>query len=350
MAGLLAPGPTLAMAEELRKRKGSRGLLEAVGGPMSYAPNPAVAALGQGLLGAQYLTGEKELGSGLASLSDMTAMMVGSRLPPAMRKIFAGVNAKTADKVKLAQAQEMDKAGADNRTIWQKTGWFKGPEGKWKFEIDDKGFDFDRSGDSVGIKGGGGYAEKVLPHKDLYAAYPDVAKTKVALDFPEGDFKGSRGGKYYPEQDYITTTTFQHETPSVALHELQHAVQKREGFARGGTPENAPIPLWDEITAVRTQKSQLGIDPYKIQNKISGGYRVDKDELDRLKAYEALVAREDQLLAKSREIGPYESYRRLAGETESRAVQSRMNMTKQQRGMLFPLDSYDVPLDQLIFR
>ena len=87
MAGLLAPGPTIAKAEELRKRRGSRGLLEAVGEPMSYAPNPVVAAVGQGLLGARYLTGEKELGSGLASLSDMTAMAVGSRLPPAIRNV-----------------------------------------------------------------------------------------------------------------------------------------------------------------------------------------------------------------------------------------------------------------------
>lgn len=87
MAGLLTPGPTLAKADELRAQRGSRGLLEALGGPMSYAPNPVVAALGQGLLGARYLTGEKEMGEGLASLSDMTAMMVGSRVPAALRNI-----------------------------------------------------------------------------------------------------------------------------------------------------------------------------------------------------------------------------------------------------------------------
>ena len=64
MGGLMQPGPTLYEAEERRKKKGSQGLLQALGEPMSYAPNPVVNALGSGLLGAQYLTGEKPLEEG----------------------------------------------------------------------------------------------------------------------------------------------------------------------------------------------------------------------------------------------------------------------------------------------
>lgn len=370
MEGLLAPGPTRAMAEELRKRKGSRGLLGAVGEPMAYAPNPVVAALGQGLLGAQYLTGEKELGQGLASLSDMTAMMVGSRLPPAMRKIFAGVNAKTADKAKLAEAEALDRQGVDNRAIWQQTGWFKGPDKKWRFEIDDSEARLKKlpmesirtNIDDYPPKYVMGHAANrplgdIFSHDDLYAAYPNAAKHGFAdVEFGKGL---KEGGKYRRFEDIQSTPTVPNisvsagspkKARSVLLHEVQHGVQEGEGFARGGTPENAPIPLWDEISAIRTQKSGLGIDPYKIQNKISGGFRVEKSEIDRLKTYQDLTAKEDALLAKSREVSPHEVYRRLAGEAEARAVQSRMNMTKQQRGMLFPLDSYDVPLDQLIFR
>lgn len=88
MAGsLLDPGPTLVRAEELRQKRGSRGLLEAVGTPLSYAPNPVVSAIGSGLLGARYLTGEKPPEEGLLNLSNMTAMMVGSRLPEPLRHI-----------------------------------------------------------------------------------------------------------------------------------------------------------------------------------------------------------------------------------------------------------------------
>jgi hypothetical protein len=86
--GLMQPGPTLYEAEQLRKQKGSRGLLGAIGEPMAYAPNPIVSAIGGGLLGAQYLTGEKSPEEGAKSLSDMTAMAIGSRLPAPLRNII----------------------------------------------------------------------------------------------------------------------------------------------------------------------------------------------------------------------------------------------------------------------
>jgi hypothetical protein len=46
---------------------------------------------------------------------------------------------------------------------------------------------------------------------------------------------------------------------------------------------------------------------------------------------------------------PYKAYRSLAGEAEARAVQSRMNMTPQQRLETYPIQSYDVPVNQLIY-
>jgi hypothetical protein len=45
-----------------------------------------------------------------------------------------------------------------------------------------------------------------------------------------------------------------------------------------------------------------------------------------------------------------ETYRRLAGEAEARATQNRIMMTEEQRRAKFPLESYDVPLEELIIR
>jgi hypothetical protein len=77
---------------------------------------------------------------------------------PTTVNIFAGPRAATADLNALARAQEMRQAanegaqrwldggatdfdpGADYRTrIWNETGWFQGPDGNWRFEIDDSG-------------------------------------------------------------------------------------------------------------------------------------------------------------------------------------------------------------------
>lgn len=49
-------------------------------------------------------------------------------------------------------------------------------------------------------------------------------------------------------------------------------------------------------------------------------------------------------------FSPEEAYAKLAGEAESRATQARMPLNAEQRRATFPADSYDVPLNQLIFR
>ena len=51
--------------------------------------------------------------------------------------MFAGPRADTADLEKLEAAQKMDAEGVSRDEIWDTTGWFKGPEGKWRFEISD---------------------------------------------------------------------------------------------------------------------------------------------------------------------------------------------------------------------
>ena len=68
-----------------------------------------------------------------------------SRAPPSgtgqVREKFsyAGEKAENADKAALNTAKEMEKNGADAETIRQKTGWFRGADGKWRWEIDDSG-------------------------------------------------------------------------------------------------------------------------------------------------------------------------------------------------------------------
>src|SRR5574343_1587210 len=51
---------------------------------------------------------------------------------------FAGQNSASADKYNLASAQTRLDAGEDAETVRQDTGWFKGADGKWRYEISDK--------------------------------------------------------------------------------------------------------------------------------------------------------------------------------------------------------------------
>lgn len=61
---------------------------------------------------------------------------------------FAGQKASTANLEHLKNAQEMETLGADMESIRKATGWFKGRDGKWRFEIDDSKAEFRRDGDA----------------------------------------------------------------------------------------------------------------------------------------------------------------------------------------------------------
>jgi len=50
---------------------------------------------------------------------------------------FAGENAKTADTYQLSTAKQRLESGEDAEIVRQETGWFKGADKKWRFEIDD---------------------------------------------------------------------------------------------------------------------------------------------------------------------------------------------------------------------
>ncbi len=60
---------------------------------------------------------------------------------------YGGENAKTADLGQLERAKQMQAQGADMESIRKATGWFKGRDGKWRFEIDDSGMAYDKTGD-----------------------------------------------------------------------------------------------------------------------------------------------------------------------------------------------------------
>ncbi len=63
---------------------------------------------------------------------------------------FAGQKASTANLEQLKNAQEMETLGADMESIRKATGWFKGRDGKWRFEINDSRMPTDLYRDTAG--------------------------------------------------------------------------------------------------------------------------------------------------------------------------------------------------------
>jgi hypothetical protein len=276
--------------------------------------------------------------------------------------IFIGPNASSFNKVMAVKAQELEKLGKTAEEIWEKTGTFRGPDKQWRQEISDKGSKitedvYNQISSNKQFKGPMGQA---LTHEELYKAYPQTAAiptTMFADITPSGNMLKGRSGTFQIPQITAGGPSSMDQR-SVALHELQHAIQQREGFATGGSP-NMFKP--NDVFSVKALEDAAIID------KLMRGSNLN--QLEAKQRFESLFKKtpEPGAFAALERVGtgkeldaardaarladkPYESYRRVAGEAEARATQKRRNLTDEQRKAIFPLESYDVPIKELIFR
>lgn len=246
---------------------------------------------------------------------------------PPGKATAAGIGARTADNAALRRAEALEKSGTDNETIRQETGWYRGMDGQWRFEIDDSGMEFRRDGDAQLMKEEGYrrlneltdrweksfekgtelseaetqemerlqeeykdavWGEKYLlrdfvKHDALFEAYPALNRVSLVFDTLPGGTKG-----YFSKRDntiVLSDSLFGKEA-DVVLHEIQHVIQKTEGFTGGANPE-----YWNE----------------RMENGFSKRW------------------------ASGEEMMPSELYRNTAGEIEARDTAARRRMTAEER-------------------
>jgi hypothetical protein len=293
--------------------------------------------------------------------------------------IMAGPNALTANMGKLTRAADLEKAGATPHDIWQQTQWFRGADGGWRFEIPDTDAKIsakiprlsstspDQNAQpfisATGLSGK--TLGQVVLHPNLYAAYPDLAKTPMQTVGGQEAAAGLRGA-IYPDGSLGLATARQDEAISTALHEIQHKIQDKEGFARGGMPhEFYPPGHEDYYNALKNTVNnfetdylrQRGLDPISV--RIALEYQGTPQLTDYLKnvldeARKAVGS--DQLTWHSENLvrlgklqgitdNAFQKYRSLMGETESRNVQRRLANDDYS---VFPRSTESIPEEQQI--
>lgn len=294
---------------------------------------------------------------------------------PLAKAIFAGAAAKTADKAALKTAQELAQQGADARRIWDETGWFQGADGKWRFEIDDSAAyddaaaalaDVQETAAAAGMKYGEAGSRETVPlsgvlgHKELYEAYPELSEGVSTVFLPPSRMDGAYGrygGGFIALDESRVASGLPQKSP--LLHETQHAIQGREGFARGGSPEAMAAEFARKrarLSALETEAGEAALEESaKIMDDLVAG-RIT--EAEAVAAERALYARVPALAEAHKlvaEIGGQggdmnAAYRRLAGEVEARNVQTRMDMTPEQRRATPPWETEDVARPHQIIR
>ena len=211
---------------------------------------------------------------------------------------FGGRNANAADLDALHRAQEMEREGVAAETIFRETGWYTGADGKWRFEIDDSGMQYNRRGEDAVP---GQTLADFLKHDELFRSYPQLRKTR--LEF--ADLGRGINGQYNTETDTITLSNELRDAPEGTLiHEIQHAIQKAEGFASGAnTNENIVKAMYS--TGQSRGEGAYGMAAEGLQSVASPSYqtveeiRADSHRLGRVPD-EELNARKseiDELLA-----------------------------------------------------
>lgn len=218
------------------------------------------------------------------SEEEFIARLDGDELVPFQ---FVGEKSNIA-KEELVLAKSLSSYNIDNEKIRQRTGWFKGDDKKWRYEISDKDASLNEISELKTeeeivdgklikwVKLG-----ELLNHDKLYKAYPQLVNIDVAL----GD--GGDGVKAFTVKGKIGLNTSilkePRETISSLMHEIQHLIQNKEGFASGGS---------------------------------SSVYKED--------------------------------YRKLSGEIEARNTQARLELSEEERKALSPKETRDIAKEDAI--
>lgn len=264
--------------------------------------------------------------------------------------IFGGEMALTADKTALETAKKMAADGANRDAIWNATGWFKGKDDKWRFEIPDNASKVNTNAASFSDESNNVPMSLAMKHDILFDAYPEMAELPASMRLRAGELEGSympprTVGSRLIEGISVEAPTGR-DLQSGMLHEGQHAVQTRENFAEGGTPDAMNIPRDDLFDAARqAYEENMKIDDDVLLAELLGT-PVPKAKAP-AKPWDSLSEREKLGWLQA---GRERIYRLLAGEVESRNVQYRSGLTPEQRRAKAPWYTQDVPDELQIVR
>lgn len=310
-----------------------------------------------------------------------------------IRFMFAGEKgAAEADKAdeqtirmdNLDVAKQMEDEKKDAKIIKMATGWEKGVDGKWRYEMPDA-----KIKDTIDVGGGNivkrfeedmlwtdGKLEDAVDAPKLFEAYPQLKNIKIHTDAVMNDMPSN--GEYNPQTKTITIHADELKyLNSILNHEIQHVIQHEEGFAHGGTPEqverdfNAAKAEWkarsyafeleEKAKEMGGEYNQSEVEKALIQeykdmdmpefipdketrikgfNYFARGY-ADRSMDDAIKRF-----RLDRF--QRTDFDSYQEYRKLAGEVEARNVEKRLGMTDEERRNSLASETEDVNRDEQI--
>lgn len=255
----------------------------------------------------------------------------------------AGIHARTANRELLNEAQAMAAEGKMQREIYEKTGWRRGADGNWRFEIPD-------NLDKIDIKKLQSTKQffslaEIYDNEKLYEAYPFLREVTIQKEKLDGNRLGYSEGDYLIVIDSDVDEWF---TPGTIIHELQHIIQNYEGFASGGNTRQVRTLVNEAIRKKTEEARSLAPHATMYYNRrreyemamIMGDEARMKELEGPIKKLEQeipnkarrdriykLFSEADSLLRKANNMSDKQLYRNLYGEKEARAAEEKARIS-----------------------
>lgn len=309
-----------------------------------------------------------------------------SKLNETSNYSIAGINAKNASRSKLNKAIELEKQGKTNQEIYEKSGWYRGNESKWRFEISDYDSNIILEDNKYTAINKEYLLPEILNFKELYDAYPGLKNVRVK--FVEGkeysgqfdekniyidinEYNDSETRKYienslkmlnsknanilYSENEILKQKNKLEKKleeydeknnnkrlKSILLHEIQHYIQKEEGFSRGNNESLAKASkekfisnFKDKINNLKILYNTIGINETMTEEQISV-IENNSQYAEEIKELKEDLSKDYELYLKIKDMTPFEIYENTAGEQEAVDVQNRMDLTAEERKVILP--------------
>lgn len=212
----------------------------------------------------------------------------------------------------------------------------------------------------------GGTLQDYIDHPALFEAYPQLRNVTLRFERMGGGMMG-----YYSRTDneIVLNTELRYAAEDTLVHEIQHAIQKAEGFTRGSNEEywkhrqdgDDAVHVYD----AKIQESEKKMDeimrqlPENVAEQFRRWSSLDESSQEAMMLMQELGEGPygelfndyfmitwglDEMRNYNYKRGPRDLYRNTAGEIEARDVTARRSLTPEQRHSQEPArgDSYTV--------
>jgi hypothetical protein len=244
----------------------------------------------------------------------------------------------------LRVAKEMEQANKTPLEIRIATGWEKGADGEWKYEIQTPKLIKPLAVGTFRLR------DLIEDGSELFKSYPNIRTTLVIIEEGVGGISYGGTFKYGIMSDI-----------SVFYHELQHEIQHLEGFSKGYRPMS--LSKAEQLEKDRQFRlkflKKYGEEFDNLSDKMVF-YNKYKDALEEgnmaflalLVYYNNSQQYIDENLSENY-FDTYEEdqkkYHNAVGEVEARNVETRLNMTPKERRQALLEDTEDVERENQIY-